>query len=97
MRSYCDACHGPKENLQDYLCNKCNTTKTEAMQHFAAENPGATQSDILYAGRMALNSVRHHANRNFVDPRDFSRQSGMFPHSGSHAAPPQRNLPPVGE
>jgi hypothetical protein len=79
MRSTCDACHKPKNDLRAILCEECSTLRKEAEQHYAAENPNAAQSDILYAGRMVLNQVRHHANRNFVDPRDFSLSRGMIP------------------
>jgi hypothetical protein len=78
--TYCSNCSGPKNGL-DYNphCPDCTTIKREAEQHFAAENPGASESDILYAGRQALTQRAHHAHRNFVDPRAFSAQSGMIP------------------
>lgn len=77
----CRVCGSPKEQA-DYAaneCTACRTLKREAEQGFAAENPGASESDILYAGRLALNSRAHHAHRNFVDPRGFSSVAGMIP------------------
>lgn len=87
LTSHCRICGAPKEPA-DYAsneCRGCSTLRTEAEQHFAAEHPGAGESDILYAGRQALNQRAHHAHRNFVDPRQHSAVSGMIP------TPPQTN------
>lgn len=86
IKSYCDACGEGKENITAQYCNRCASVRSEAMQGFAAEHPDASQSDILYVGRQALNQVRMHAHRNFVDPRDFSGTQGMIP------IPPARDL-----
>lgn len=90
IRSYCDACHKPKETITAVLCNSCESRRTEAMQHAAAENPNLSQSDLLYVGRQALNQVRHHSHINHVDPRNFTR-SGMipFPPDNSRQEPPR--------
>ena len=79
IRSYCANCFGPKQNISDLFCTGCFTAANEAAQHFAAENPKASKSDALYAGRQALAQRGHHAHQNFVDPRTFSRVNGMLP------------------
>lgn len=61
------------DEIANTNCRACQTSFNEAAQHFAAENPNAAQSDILYAGRQAMLSRAHTAHRNFVDPRTFSR------------------------
>jgi hypothetical protein len=61
------------DEIANTNCNACTTLQNEAMQGFAAEHPDASQSDILYAGRMALMSRGHTAHRNYTDPRGFSR------------------------
>lgn len=86
LTATCGNCGQPKSpnEYADPYCSTCTTSKREAEQHFAAEHPKAAESDIIYAGRRALQERAHHAHRNFVDPRDFSRRSGMIP------VPPQR-------
>lgn len=79
LTTNCNACYGPKEDLRAVLCNTCKQISSEAEQHFAAENPGASEGSILYAGRMALNDRRHHAHRNYVDPRAHAAGRGTFP------------------
>lgn len=81
LTATCGNCGRPKDpaNYADTYCPSCSTTKKEAEQHFAAEHEGASESDILYAGRQALMQVAHHAHRNFVDPRGFSASRGMIP------------------
>ncbi len=74
----CGKAKSPDEYASTY-CRSCTTTKNEAEQGFAAENPNANPSDILYAGRQALMQVAHHAHRNFTDPRGFSASRGMIP------------------
>lgn len=79
LTTTCYTCHQPKADLRAVNCPACTTTQLEAEQHFAAENPNAAESDILYAGRTALRQRAHHANRNFIDPRDFSAGRGLIP------------------
>ena len=81
LTATCLNCGSPKEpaNYADTHCPGCTTRQREAEQHFAAENPGATEGAIIYAGRQALMQVAHHAHRNFVDPRGFSAAHGMIP------------------
>lgn len=81
LSSYCHNCGAAKEPI-DYsapYCPACQSARSEAMQHFRAENPKATDSDVLHAGRAALGERAHHAHRNFVDPRGFSASRGMIP------------------
>jgi len=87
LSSYCQTCGASKEpaNYADNYCPACTSLRREAEQAFAAENPEASESDILYAGRQALSQRAHHANRNFTDPRAFSSGRGSFP------APPVNN------
>lgn len=85
LTSYCRTCCAPKEpaNYADFDCPTCITAKNEAMQNYAAEHAEKiqsgeiTNSDVLYVGRQALMARAHHANRNFVDPRGFSRAGGF--------------------
>ena len=81
LTATCNNCGSPKEiaNYGDIECPNCKTTRKEAEQHFAAENPKASESDILYAGRMAVLHRAHKAHKNFVDPRSFSGANGMIP------------------
>ena len=93
LTATCRVCGSPKEPA-DYAaseCPACRTLRREAEQHFAAENPNAGESDILYAGRAALNQRAHHAHRNFVDPRSFGATRGMIPvppQGGDRGSPP---------
>lgn len=94
MTSNCHTCGFPKEpaNYADPYCPACTTLKREGEQHHAAENPNATESEILYAGRCALRQRAHHAHRNFVDPRGFGATRGMIPippQSRAQDAPPR--------
>lgn len=84
MTLNCRICNNPKEDVRANECNGCKTVRVEAEQHHAAENPKASEGEILYAGRAALNQRAHHAHRNFVDPRDFTVGRGSVPE------PPQR-------
>lgn len=81
LKSYCNNCGGSKEpaNYSAINCAGCETLSKEAQQAFAAEHKDASESDILYAGRMALTQRAHHAHRNFLDPRQFSAGRGMIP------------------
>lgn len=81
MTSTCSNCGATKDpaHYADNYCPTCTARMNEAAQHFAAENPNASQSDILYAGRQALLQRAHHAHRNFVDPRGFAAGRGMIP------------------
>ena len=74
----CGNAKPPSEYSKD-LCNECGRLRSQAENHYASEHPNAAQSDILYAGRQALNQRAHHAHRNFIDPRDFSTGHGMIP------------------
>lgn len=98
LSSYCQNCGGPKSmgEYGDPRCGSCEQIRTEAMQHFAAENTEKikkgelSESDILYAGRQALLQRAHHANRNYTDPRQFSAARGMIPtppQSGDRGTP----------
>jgi len=81
LTSHCGNCGGPKEPA-DYAnptCGPCRTLRTEAEQGFAAEHPGASQGDILYAGRMAMQARAIHPGANYMDPRKFSGTNGMIP------------------
>jgi uncharacterized Zn finger protein (UPF0148 family) len=75
LTASCRNCGFPKEpaNYGDNFCPTCTTSRREAEQHFAAENPKASESDILYAGRQALMARAHHASRNFTDPRSWRK------------------------
>lgn len=81
LTATCGNCGQPKDpaHYASTFCPSCTTRKNEAEQHFAAENPEANESEILYAGRQALMQVAHHAHRNFTDPRGFSATRGMIP------------------
>ena len=74
MRSSCFNCGQglPMDRYAIGVCQRCETTNNEAQQHHAAENPGASQSDILYAGRMAMQQHAIRPGSNYVDPRQFS-------------------------
>jgi hypothetical protein len=59
-------------------CQRCETTNHEAQHHFTAEHSKEltegtlTQSDVLYAGRMAESQHAIRPGSNYVNPRDFS-------------------------
>lgn len=80
LTASCHNCGAPKDpaNYGDVNCPACTSLRKEAEQAFAAENPGVSESDILYAGRQALNQRAHHAHRNFIDPRNFSNTRGVL-------------------
>lgn len=81
LTATCGNCGLAKDprNYADNYCPECTRLRNEAEQHFAAENPQAAQSDVLYHGRQALLQRAHHANRNYTDPRAFAGKSGMIP------------------
>ena len=77
----CRVC-GANKNPEDYSANECaacRTMKIGAETAFREANPEASESDVLYAGRVALNGRAHHAHRNFVDPRQHASVRGMIP------------------
>jgi hypothetical protein len=86
LTSTCHNC-GQSKEMREYanpFCSACTTLKNEAEQAFAAENAERLKSgelansDMLYAGRMALNQRAMHANKNYTDPRTFDRARGTF-------------------
>lgn len=81
MTSHCQNCGAPKEpaNFRDNYCPSCTQLDVEAQQHFAAENPNATQSDILYAGRQARLARAMRPGNNYMDPRNFSASRRGLP------------------
>ena len=80
LTATCGNCGSPKEpaHYASIYCPRCTSIQHEAEQYCAAENPKASESDILYAGRSALRQVAHTAHRNFVDPRQFNSATGMI-------------------
>jgi hypothetical protein len=81
LTASCRVC-GKMKDPSEYAmteCRDCKTVGDEAAQGFAAENPNAAESDILYARRQALNQRAHTAHKNFTDPRAFSAARGMLP------------------
>jgi uncharacterized Zn finger protein (UPF0148 family) len=81
LTATCRNCGTPKDraNYGDNYCPTCTTVQREREQGFAAENPEASQSDIIRAGKTALAERAHTAHRNFVDPRAFSSTRGIMP------------------
>lgn len=81
MTLTCRICGLPKQaaNYADHECPDCMQAGATAMEDEAKANPNASQSDLLYARRVALNERSHHANRDFVDPRDFGAKRGSTP------------------
>lgn len=79
LTSTCRICSGPKTDYAANECENCTTIRSETRQYMRAEFPNASESDILYAERQALNQRAHHAHRNFVDPRGFSAARGLIP------------------
>ena len=74
MTSSCANCGQAKQpgNYADPYCPACTTLDLEAQQGFAAENPTASLSDVLYAGRMARQQRAVRPGSNYIHPRDFS-------------------------
>lgn len=74
LSSSCRNCGASKDmaNWGDNFCPACTTVAKEAEQHFAAENPNAAESDILYAGRTAMGQRSMRPGSSYVDPRTFS-------------------------
>lgn len=81
LTSYCRICGNSKPSSEYALdvCGACAEHRKQAESAFAAEHPKATSSDVLYAGRMALNQRAIGAHANFVDPRGFSAGKGQMP------------------
>jgi hypothetical protein len=63
-------------------CSGCDTAGKAGGKTFSEANPDASESDIMYAERMARQARAHTAHRNFVDPRDFSSTRGVIPVAG---------------
>lgn len=87
LTASCRIC-GKSKEPKDYAaneCGDCQKLKSTAEAAFKEANPTAPDSDVLYAGRAALNARAHHAHKDFVDPRAFSGINGMIP------MPPQVN------
>jgi hypothetical protein len=74
LTSSCANCGQAKAtaNYADPYCPRCTQADNEAQQGFAAENPTASLSDILYVGRMARQQFAIRPGSNYINPRDFS-------------------------
>ena len=71
----CPICYGsktPTEYSQN-TCTGCSTHRAECEKTFSSAHPDATESEILYAGRMALEQRRASAQQKFVNPFNFNR------------------------
>jgi hypothetical protein len=73
LTSSCFNCGAPKTDFVAERCPNCTTHYTTTMANYRKENPDASDSEVLYAGRTALMQLAHSANRNFLDPRLHSR------------------------
>jgi hypothetical protein len=60
-------------------CGTCDTAGKEGGKVYAAENPTASESEIMYAERMSRQARAHSVFANRVDPRDFSATRGVIP------------------
>jgi hypothetical protein len=93
LTSTCRVCGNSKSDFVATECANCQTIRTETRQYMKAEFPNASESDILYAERQALNQRAHHAHRNYIDPRDHSRMRSPFtpvpPQGRANDTPPK--------
>jgi len=81
LTATCFNCGAPKDraNYADTYCPNCTTVQREAEQGFAAEHPDALQSDVIRAGKIALNQRAHTTRSGYINPRDFSSTRGVMP------------------
>jgi hypothetical protein len=76
LSSYCRVCgltNGTVPEMSANHCDGCEKERQATMTAYAAENPSASESDKLYAGRQALAGRSNYAARHRISPRDFNR------------------------
>lgn len=77
LSSYCRVCgktHTDPKNYGLDHCPACETINLAAQKALKEANPDASTSDLLYAGRQAMQSGAHSARRTWINPRDFRRE-----------------------
>jgi len=77
LSSYCRNCGAPVSTTAEMSanhCNGCEEARKGALTAFAEQNPQASESDKLYAGRQALMQRAAHPRSGSISPRDFARR-----------------------
>lgn len=75
--SYCRVCSATYTTVAEMSashCIQCEETRKGAMQFHKEQNPTASESDLLYAGREAMNRRRTHPRQGFIPASDFQSE-----------------------
>jgi hypothetical protein len=76
----------PMQRYVGGTCEACETRYNEGYSAHATENPNSSESDRMYAGRMAMGSRSLRPSNNYINPREFSAAKHSI---GTHLTPPQ--------
>ena len=73
--STCNICYAAKtpSEYSSATCHSCSTHRDAAEKTFSTQNPLASESDILYVGRMSLEQRRASSQKKYISPSNFNR------------------------
>jgi hypothetical protein len=73
LRDRCTRCQKAMPISTGEICPECSAYRDALLLDIKSKNPDATQDQLLYAARRAMEATGWHSRSNYTDPRTFSR------------------------